>query len=71
MPTSGINPDAEFSEMLLASTPLNWKLLAVAIKCRARIAGIFCRKTRNAATAAIGCAAQHKPRKAKRATWSQ
>ena len=30
-----------------------------AIKCRARIAGIFCRKTRNAATAAIGCAAQH------------
>ena len=36
-----------------------------AIKCRARIAGIFCRKTQNAVTAAIGCAAQHKPRKAK------
>ncbi len=30
-----------------------------AIKCRARIAGIFCRKTRNAVTAAIGCAARH------------
>ena len=29
-----------------------------AIKRRARIAGIFCRKTRNAATAAIGCGAQ-------------
>ena len=42
-----------------------------AIKCRARIAGIFCRKTPNAATAAIGCAAQHKLRKAKQATWSQ
>ena len=42
-----------------------------AIKCHARIAGIFCRKMPNAVTAAIGCAAQHKLQKAKRATLSQ
>jgi len=42
-----------------------------AIKCRARIAGIFCRKTLNAAIAAIGCVEQHGRRKAKQATLSR
>ena len=42
-----------------------------ATRCRARIAGIFCRKARNAAIDVIGCAVHQKPRKAKPVMLSQ